>query len=431
MLQKIVLVFQSLLFACLLHAQVAEIGAPLSAWQPGYLDLHHINTGRGNAAFYIFPDGTTMLCDAGEIPPTEPRIFTPRNSQIKPNYSKKPYEWIVHYIRQLVPNKIPAIDYALITHFHDDHFGNWYPGAPLSAKGNYVLTGITGVADSLPVGCLLDRGWPEYKYPYNMHQNAAAFSGEIDIDSSLQNYFRFIAAQQKRGMLVQGFKAGSASQIQLKASPAKYPTFTVRNIKSNGLIWTGKDSAVREHFTQYNALDKKTYPDENILSQAFTIRYGKFVYYTGGDNAGNVFTGDSPFRDVESAIAKVVGQVDVATMDHHGNMDAVNETMIAALQPRVWVGLSWSSDHPGHEVLRRITNQHIYNKQRDLFATNMLEANKIVIGPLVDNAYKSQQGHIVIRVLPGGDQYYVIILDDTNPSMKVKAVFGPYISENK
>jgi hypothetical protein len=35
---------------------IATVGQPLPAWQEGYLDLHHINTGRGNAAFYILPD---------------------------------------------------------------------------------------------------------------------------------------------------------------------------------------------------------------------------------------------------------------------------------------------------------------------------------------------------------------------------------------
>jgi len=45
-------------------------GQPLPAWQEGYLDIHHINTGHGDAAFYIFPDGTTMLLDVGEMDPT-------------------------------------------------------------------------------------------------------------------------------------------------------------------------------------------------------------------------------------------------------------------------------------------------------------------------------------------------------------------------
>src|ERR1700755_2777160 len=104
-------------------AQIAEIGKPLPAWQEGYLDLHHINTGRGNASFYIFPDGTTMLFDAGELDPTNPRTLSRRNTAIRPNGSKHPFEWIVHYIKSVSPLKEKAIiDYAVISHFHDDHF---------------------------------------------------------------------------------------------------------------------------------------------------------------------------------------------------------------------------------------------------------------------------------------------------------------------
>lgn len=42
---------------------------------------------------------------------------------------------------------------------------------------------------------------------------------------------------------------------------------------------------------------------------------------------------------------------------------------------------------------------------------------------------KSTQGHIIIRVLDGGKKYYVVNIDDTNESMKVKSVFGPYESK--
>ena len=41
----------------------------------------------------------------------------------------------------------------------------------------------------------------------------------------------------------------------------------------------------------------------------------------------------------------------------------------------------WSSDHPGHDVLDRMYPTRLYPGPRDVFATNMIEANKIVIGP--------------------------------------------------
>lgn len=416
-----------------LWSQDINLGKPLPNWERGYLDIHHINTGRGNASFLQFPDGTTFLIDAGEISPLEPRIFSPRNASIKPDYSEKPFDWIVHYIRTVKPDiGTTGIDYALLTHFHDDHFGAMYPGAPLSGTGKFGLTGITGVGERVHVHNLIDRGYPHYGYPYDMKLQSTQYGGgEIEFGETMKNYFSFLQYQIEKGFKIDSFRAGSKTQISMKHDPASFPGFFVQNVKSNQFIWSGKDSSVQNVFPQYNATDRTTWPDENSLSLALTIHYGPFIYYTGGDNPGNVFAGDKPWRDVETPMAKAIGEVDIATMDHHGNRDAVNEFQVRTFRPTVWIEQVWSSDHPGHEVLIRATSPHLYPGKRDLFATNMLEANKNVIGPLIDRAYRSQQGHIVVRVFPEGKKYLVIILDDSRADMVVKAVFGPYYSKNK
>ena len=94
-----------------------EIGAPLPAWTPGTLDIHQIATGRGNAALFILPDGSTLLVDAGAagdgIPETDPH----------PNASRTPGAWIARYIERHLPPGAAGLDYALITHFHPDHMG--------------------------------------------------------------------------------------------------------------------------------------------------------------------------------------------------------------------------------------------------------------------------------------------------------------------
>ena len=132
-----------------------------------------------------------------------------------------------------------------------------------------------------------------------------------------------------------------------------------------------------------------------------------------------------------TAVAKAVGEVDVAVMDHHGNRDSHNDFNVKTLRPRVWIQQTWSADHPGNDVFRRITSQYLYEGPRDLFATNMMEANKLVIGPALEKAYKSMDGHILLRVMPGGNEYYVIILNDENTGYEVKSVFGPYQSKKK
>jgi hypothetical protein len=40
----------------------------------------------------------------------------------------------------------------------------------------------------------------------------------------------------------------------------------------------------------------------------------------------------------------------------------------------------------------------------------------------------TQQGHIVVRVAPGGASYEVIVLRDDDESLRVRSVHGPYQS---
>jgi len=53
---------------------------------------------------------------------------------------------------------------------------------------------------------------------------------------------------------------------------------------------------------------------------------------------------------------------------------------------------------------------------------------KVVIGEQLERL-KSDQGHILVRVDPGGGTYRVIVLDDSTESYAVKSVHGPYESK--
>ncbi len=86
-----------LLLGCVVQAFAQSTPADTSLrWQSGYFDIHHINTGRGNSTFFIFPDGTTMLLDAGDLNPTP---FLRKNAPLKvaparPNDSKSAGQWL-------------------------------------------------------------------------------------------------------------------------------------------------------------------------------------------------------------------------------------------------------------------------------------------------------------------------------------------------
>ena len=106
-------------------------GAPLPPWTPGTLDIHHIHTGRGNAAFVQLPDGTTLLIDAGAIP----------------------------------ESTRPALGPVTID-------------APKTAA--YNLTELTDVAELLPIAKLFDRGNTPPPLPSPMLANYRAFRHSLE-----------------------------------------------------------------------------------------------------------------------------------------------------------------------------------------------------------------------------------------------------------
>lgn len=388
----------------------------LPGWQEDYLDIHHINTGKGDCTFFIFPDGTTMLFDAGEQDVTKPST---RTTKRKPNETKLPGEWMVDYI-QTIQKGLPSknIDYAAISHFHDDHMGRPHSLSPDSKSGTYKLTGITTIGENIPIGKLLDRGWPDYNYPSPL------------INEMMNNYRSFIEWQQdNNGMKVEQFVAGSRDQIGLVNKKEKYPSFHIQNISVNGEVWTGVANNTRKNFPEIASLKSQgmSLPKENPCSISFRVSYGQFDYFTGGDLPGILDSNDPLWNDMETPVAKAVGPVEVNVLNHHGNRDSQNAFFLESLRPRVHITSVWSSNHPGHDVLRRLLNQNIYPGPRDIFATNMLDANYKVIGQSLEKL-ASAQGHIVVRVAPGGASYQVITLEDGNTDRKIKEVYGPYIS---
>lgn len=389
-----------------------QVGETLSPWQAGQMDIHHINTGKGESTFFIFPDGTTMLLDAGNTLRPKPRVTSPR-----PDGSRPPGEWIVRYIRRVHPVEgRTTIDYAVLSHFHEDHMGDISEESPLAKSGKYQLSGITLVGDSFRIGTLLDRGWPDYNWPEPLES------------PMMHNYRAFIAYQEKQnGMVVKRFTPGRNDQIMLVHHPEAYPGFELRNIASNGEVWTGVGTVTRHLFPSLKDIPAGEMPSENMCSNVFRLSYGQFDYYAGGDIPGILAPGAPAWQDLETPVAQVVGPVEVNLLDHHGYLDTENAYFLSVLRPRVDILHAWSPSHPSPRTLMRLLSTKIYPGPRDIFATNMMEANKVVIGSNLEKL-ASDQGHIVIRVAKGGGSYKIVVLDDSNESFRIKSVHGPYYS---
>lgn len=400
--------FIILFFLCFLctHLPAQKAGSVLPAWEKGYMDIHHVNTGCGECAYIIFPDGTTMLIDAGEN-----KANNPRHVSQKPNDSKASGEWIVDYIRNMMPAPNQGLDYALITHFHSDHMGGVLKVK--NESGRYYNTGMITVAENIRIGVLVDRGFPDYNFLVNKE------------DKIVKNYFNFLHFT-KRKMRVERFKPGMDNQFRLLHDSAMYTgKVKVQNLYANGWLWTGKENEIRYLFPELSQLQKYDLPQENTLSCALKITYGNFSYYTGGDVTGYPKPGRGAFHDVETHLAPIVGKTEICCVNHHGYNNATNDLFISTLSPRVFIIQASDALHPNHSTLERMLSKHLYPEDRDVFATNLHRAAEVVIGKNAETM-KSRQGHIVIRVLPEGNEYYIYILDDSNTKRKMRQVFGPY-----
>lgn len=374
----------------------------LADWQEGYLDIHQISTGRGNAAYLIFPDGTTMLIDAGDL-----GIHTGSQEIMKPmpNSSKTPAEWIAHYIKHFSAplDKGTALDYALITHFDRDHVGSADDSAIMDAKYGYKLSGITHLGNLLDIGTLVDRDYPNYNYP-----SASRFTA-----AHIVNYKLYVADRDNLGKKNEGFVVGSNSQFKLLKKPSAYPTFEVRNVVGNGKIWTGSGTGAEEMVPSTASSDQQF--NENRTSCGIRITYGNFDYFSAGDILG---VQKSPeWFDIETPVGRLIEETDVVVANHHAYSDAMTDTFISLVKAQAYIIPVWDYYHPQPKPLADMLSTNLYPGERMVFAAGLVASNRSRLG---ENGTRIKpDGHVVTRVYQGGDKFQVFVLNDTNDNYEI------------
>lgn len=387
------------------RAAPERIGTALAPWRPGWLDIHHLATGRGNATFVMFPDGTSMLIDAGASLNGLDVSVAPR-----PDASRRPGEWIARYLRRhLAKAGLEGLDYLLASHLHPDHTGDVDARSPLAAGGAYRLGGVTDVAELVSIDTVVDRGYPDYDYPLRFD---APFA---------DNYRAFIAARRKAGKQVEVFRVGSTDQFTGRRHYSTGATFEVRNIAASGEVWTGDGNTTRKLFPPLSSLPRADWPNENQCSAAIRIASGRFSYFTAADMTSYTQDDALPWQDVLGPAARAAGPVSVATADHHGMFDGLSAAVVRTLRPRVWVIPSWHIVHPDMLQLERMFSERLYPGPREVFATTVMRENLLANGRLTRRLH-SHDGHVVVRVPPGGERFYVAVTGNGNESDTVKLV---------
>lgn len=362
----------------------------LPKWQEGYMDIHTIATGRGDATFIVMPDGTTLMIDAGD----NGKLKDPQH----PDTTKRAGEWQAIYMKKVMedlPDK-DNVDYAMITHFHDDHMGAVRQMLP--GKNGYGLSGITLVGEFVNFDKLIDRAYPDYDFPSKKNIKNAN-------KGFMPEYHKFVEYKMTQGMDVEKFEVGALNQIKLLNNPKKYKkNFEIRNLAGNGEVWTGKGESAEK---QYN--DDPTLFDENVNSCAIRIIYGNFRYYNGGDlSGGNWPIYKSQERDMETPTAKVCGKVDVIKANHHGYYDTCNGFFMNTLSPDVVIIDARSNNHPVPSTMARMTDPLVWTEPGEFYIT--VDKAREKLSEELWSHFKPW-GHIVVRVYEGGEEYQVFVLD--------------------
>ena len=378
--------------------EVVEIAKTLPAWSEGCLDIHFINSGRGECCFYILPDGTTLLVDAGEINSSEIAVAQ------RPNENIRPYMVYANYIKHFLPAGTKAIDYCLATHLHTDHIGSASCATETAAAG-YLKSGILSLYDEVPYKKVLDSMYPNY----DSYEIVGGFSPSwVTFVNWGVKHKKFDADQ---------FVVGS-EQIQMLYNAKKHKGFSIFNICANGQVW-GKDKSGVER-----VLGKPLTTVSNPASCGFHIRYGSFDYLACGDLvSGPQNRVAYYFRDFIGA-----GNLDAFKCHHHMAANSWGGGMIRSnFNPRYIFNPCFASNKPHPEKLA-----HSLTFAEGYFATNIHPAIKEI--PLVKeqkliDKITAYDGHIVLRVMPGGEEFYIYMLDDSDFEYRVKSIHGPYKSK--
>ena len=242
--------------------------------------IYHFYIGHGDATFVRTPSGTTVLIDAG-LPGQGKAVILPT----------------------LLGCGIDGLDYAVLSHPHQDHFGGFADllreNFPIRKK--FLVAALYDEKGALPAGV-----W------YKFTQLAVG-----DPKKKGHGLLRAMPARE--------FTVLELNREQIMDSDV---TFDVKASGARVRTREGGETIVSA------ALKPGGIPkDANAVSSVIQITYGKFDYWTGGDITGGSKKGRSK-PNVESVVARHATPVEVYHVSHHGSETSNNADLLSALRPQ-------------------------------------------------------------------------------------------------
>ena len=225
----------------------------------------------------------------------------------------------------------------------------------------------------------------------------------------LPEYQKFLEYHTANGTIkASRFELGAVNQFALKHNAEAYPNFKIENICSNGYVWN-KGEVIDVYEGIRDAIR------ENAASCGFVIRYGAFDFLTAGD------IGD--YHDLELRVAQAVGQVEAVKSHHHLSPHSMCQPSVEVLRPQVIVATSFYNRDIQPDKSKF---NYIADVGCALYCTSVGE-EQLAADPAAYESCAAVSGHNVIRVAPGGAEYMVYTLDDTDSNYRVTKIDGPFI----
>ncbi len=374
------------------------VGRTLPPWREGELDIYFIHTGVGEQTFFIFPDGTTMLLDCGDTHHAKYMKDVPP----MPDGTRYGGEWTSHYIQRLIQQR--TIDHVMVSHWHGDHTGDLAFGGKRTADGR-VVCGIPLVGEDFAF-----RNYYDHQYPKMGEHARDPDEGSLRL---MREWIPFAAA---RGMRPHRLEVGALNQIGLLRNAAAYPTFEIRNIAANGVIWDGAGGVIDAAATHVARTGKDSI-HENRLSAAIRIGYGRFSYYTGGDNELTMVGADGREFCWEGLIGRTVGKVSVCKTNHHAGSAAMRPEFVREVRAQAYLSSVWQARMVDHRSLSAMCDRGLYPGDRVVCFGHVAESVRGVAAAYGGDI--APAGHAVVRVAPGGGTFRVMTLSAADETMTV------------
>jgi beta-lactamase superfamily II metal-dependent hydrolase len=256
-----------------------------------------IDVGWGDSLFLRAPDGTTTLIDSG-----------------LPNDG--------HTVRRFLANEgVTALDFASLTHLHEDHIGGFYGDEEKRLDG--VFRVFTAGAAPIACGTFLDIRNKTF---------------------TIRHYTKLLKSIGAHPAF------GRHVLLEWGASSENEPALRWGNGLRVDLLSAGRKESMMPDFIQ----PTQTGSTENNDSMVYRVQYRDFVLLLMGD--GEFTTEDFiedhwPAELLEASVLKV---------GHHGADDASSDEFVSLVNPRVALISNALSENPGVEhasVMARLRRQ--------------------------------------------------------------------------